>query len=45
MTHQPLDGNLALQSLSIYKDQWYIFLNNKKTTANGACHTLVPDAE
>lgn len=31
MTHQPLDGNLALQSLSIYNDQRYTFLKNRKT--------------
>lgn len=30
MTHQPLDGNLALQSLSIYNDQRYTFLKNRK---------------
>lgn len=32
MTHQPLDGNLALQSLSIYNDQWYTFLKKRKNT-------------
>lgn len=32
MTHQPLDGNLALQSLSIYNNQCYTFLKSRKNT-------------
>lgn len=30
MTHQPLDGNLALPSLSIYNAQRYTFLKKRK---------------
>lgn len=30
MTHQPLDGNLALPSLSIYNAQRYNFLKKRK---------------